>query len=82
MLDKFVQKIGNYTYFRYGFFIFLSLSLVLSIVFPHNDNFFMFYIVSVIFLGIGYYNKPVFLLIFTVLVVCFTLERLVFLNTF
>lgn len=69
MIDKFVDKIGNFIYFRYGFFIFLSLILFLSIVFPQNDNFFMFYIVSVIFLGIGYYNKPVFLFIFTVLVV-------------
>jgi putative nucleotidyltransferase with HDIG domain len=69
MLDKFVDKIGNFIYFRYGFFIFLSLILFLSIVFPQNDNFFMFYIVSVIFLGIGYYNKPVFLFTFTVLVV-------------
>lgn len=69
MLDKFVEKIGKYNY-RYIFFIFLSLSLFLSIVFPHNDNF-VFYIVSVIFLGIGFYNKPVLLLIFSVLVVCF-----------
>ncbi|MEC1525687.1 HD-GYP domain-containing protein [Neobacillus niacini] len=69
MKDKLVDKIGNYIYFRYGFFIFLSLILFLSIVFPQNDNFFMFYIVSVIFLGMGYYNKPVFLFTFTVLVV-------------
>jgi putative nucleotidyltransferase with HDIG domain len=69
MLDKFFEKIGNYLYFRYAFFIFLSLSLLLSIVFPHNDNFALF-MVAVSFLGIGFYNKPVFLVGFTVLVVC------------
>jgi len=71
MLDRFVEKIGKYIYFRYGFFILLSLSLFISIVFPQNDNFFMLYIVSVICLGIGFYNKPVFLVAFTVIVVCF-----------
>jgi putative nucleotidyltransferase with HDIG domain len=69
VLDKFFEKIGNYIYFRYGFFILLSLSLVLSIVFPHNDNF-AFFLVALSFLGIGYYNKPVPLVGFTVLVVC------------
>ncbi|EKN70937.1 HD-GYP domain-containing protein [Neobacillus bataviensis LMG 21833] len=68
MLDKFFEKIGNYIYFRYVFFILLSLSLVLSIVFPHNDNFALF-MVAVSFLGIGFHNKPVFLVCFTVLVV-------------
>ncbi|MCM3768461.1 HD-GYP domain-containing protein [Neobacillus niacini] len=75
MLDKLVGKIGNYMYFRYGFFILLSVSLLLSIVFPHNDGFIMF-IISVIFLGIGFYNKPIFLLVFTVLVVFFRFNLL------
>jgi len=70
MLDKFFEKIGNYIVFRYGFFILLSLSLVLSLVFPHNDNFALF-IVAVSFLGIGFYNKPFLLVGFTVLVVYF-----------
>ncbi|MCM3690910.1 HD domain-containing phosphohydrolase [Neobacillus niacini] len=68
MLDKFFEKIGNYISFRYGFFILLSLTLVLSIVFPRSDNFVLF-MVAVCFLGIGFYNKPVFLVGFTVLVV-------------
>lgn len=68
MLDKFLGKVGNYIYFRYGFLIILSLSIVLSAVFPHDDNF-VWFIVAVSFLGIGFYNKPVLLVGFTFLVV-------------
>lgn len=61
----------NYIFFRYGFFIFLSLSVLICLVFPNNDNFFVFYNISIIFLGIGFYNKPIFLVVFTLVVSSF-----------
>ncbi|MFC4799310.1 HD-GYP domain-containing protein [Neobacillus sp. GCM10023253] len=58
----------NYIFYRYGFFGFLSLSIIICLVFPQNDNFFVFYNITVIFLGIGFYNRPIFLVFFTGLV--------------
>ncbi|MBS4214607.1 HD-GYP domain-containing protein [Neobacillus rhizophilus] len=64
ILDKWSN---HYKFYRYAFFIFLLLSLFITIVF-HNDNFFILYNISVIFLGFGFYNKPVYLVVFTILV--------------
>ncbi|PLR70447.1 diguanylate cyclase [Bacillus sp. UMB0728] len=59
------------SYFRYGFFIlFISSVLINSFILRDESNFFILYIITVIFLGIGYYNKPTwFLTFFTFLVV-------------
>jgi len=61
------------SYFRYGFFLLLIVSVILNSIFPNgDDHFYILYIFSVIFLGIGFYNKPAwFLIFFTVLVVSF-----------
>ena len=67
MLDFLEKWFYDYKHFRYVFFIFLSLSVVISF-FLDNDNFFILYNVSVIFLGLGFYNKPVYLVVFTILV--------------
>ena len=58
-------------YFRYGFFFLLIFSVILnSIILEGESGFYIFYIFSVIFLGIGFYNKPTwFLILFTVIVV-------------
>lgn len=63
------KVLDNSTHFRYAFFLFLSLSILFNIVHPHNDNFFILYIFSVIFLGIGFYNNIIILFVFTGLVV-------------
>jgi putative nucleotidyltransferase with HDIG domain len=68
-MGNFSKILDNSTYFRFGFVLFLLLIVLISIVLPNNDNFFMLYIISVIFLGIGFYNKPVFLIVLTVLTV-------------
>ncbi|MFT4413788.1 HD-GYP domain-containing protein [Fredinandcohnia humi] len=68
-------RIGNClnhpSYFRYGFYFLLLISLVLNSVITQNDsNFYILYILAAVFLGIGFYNKPAwFIIFFTVLVV-------------
>ena len=68
-MGNFSKILDNSTYFRFGFVLFLLLIVLISIVLPNNDNFFMLYIVSVIFLGIGFYNNPVLMIVLTVLTV-------------
>jgi putative nucleotidyltransferase with HDIG domain len=67
----FTKWFNNHLYFRYAFFLLLIISVVInSFILHDNSNLFIFYIISVIFLGIGFYNKPVWVLILlTVLVV-------------
>lgn len=67
----FTNWFNHHEYFRYGFFILLIFSFILnSIVLQNHSNFFILYIISVIFLGIGFYNKPAwYLILFTVFVV-------------
>jgi putative nucleotidyltransferase with HDIG domain len=67
MLDSFNKWLYNCVYYRYVFYVFLSLSVLSSIVFPQNESFFILYILSAIFLGIGFYNKAGVLLVFSVL---------------
>lgn len=56
--------------YRYGFFILLSIGVLLSIIIHSDDGkTYIFYIISVIFLGIGYYNKPAWCLILLTLIV-------------
>ncbi len=67
MLNILDKWFNNSIYFRYVFFIFFALSILISLLFQ-NHNFFVLYNISVIVLGIGFYNKPVFCVLFIVLV--------------
>jgi len=70
MYKKFHIKLNNPTYFRYGFFILLLLNILLNTFIFTNNNVYILYILSVIFLGNGFYNRSVwFLVSFTTLVV-------------
>lgn len=72
MINRLLNRwLNNPTYFRYAFFIFLTFSVLLNTVILEGDShLYIFYIFSVIFLGIGFYKKPIwFLILFTVIVV-------------
>lgn len=71
MLNLFNKWLNHPSYFRYGFFILLIFSILLNSFIPQNEgNFFILYIFSATFLGLGYFDKPFwFLSFFTVLVV-------------
>jgi len=59
------QLFNKPIYFRYSFVIVLAFSAILNSLILHGDsNFYILYIFSVIFLGIGFYNKPYWFLIF------------------
>lgn len=64
MLEKWLF---NLKFIRYVFFIFLSMSIVFSLAFD-NNNFFVFYHITLILLGISFYNKPILWVVFTLLV--------------
>lgn len=65
MFNNFNRWLNNHTYFRYGFFILLIISVLLnSFILQNDSNVYILYLVSVIFLGIGFYNKPAWFLIF------------------
>lgn len=68
---SFAQLLKKPLFFRYGFFTLLIFSVVLNSAFINgNDNLYILYIFTVIFLGIGFFNKPTWILIlFTVIVV-------------
>ncbi|WP_312098373.1 HD-GYP domain-containing protein [Niallia sp.] len=61
---------NNPVYFRYFFFILLFISILLNrYILANHDNYFILYILCAIFLGIGFYKSPkwiIFLLIFLV----------------
>jgi len=61
---------NNFAYFRYYFFILLFISIVLNrFILENQDNYFVLYILCTIFLGIGFYSSPIwviFLLTFLV----------------
>ncbi|WP_428911939.1 HD-GYP domain-containing protein [Niallia sp. Krafla_26] len=71
MFNLLNKGLNHPDYFRYGFFSILLFSIILNKLLLHSASpFYIFYIISVIFLGIGYYNKPIwFLLLFTEIVV-------------
>lgn len=71
MFNSIDKWLNNPYIFRYFFFILLSLSIFVNFTLSlNNGNFFILYIISVIFLGIGFYNSsPFFLGLFTFLVV-------------
>jgi putative nucleotidyltransferase with HDIG domain len=55
----------NCTFYRNIFFVLFSFSVLLSMVIPYEQIYFIFYIFSALFLGIGFYNRPVFLIFFS-----------------
>ncbi|TKC15341.1 HD-GYP domain-containing protein [Robertmurraya kyonggiensis] len=60
-------------YFRYSFFLLLSLGIVLNgFIFENESNMYLLYILSVVFLGIGFYNSSALLIILltTIVVIC------------
>ena len=68
---SFAQLLKKPSFFRYGFFTLLIFSVVLNSAFQNgDDNLYILYILTAIFLGIGFFNKPTWvLIIFTVIVV-------------
>jgi putative nucleotidyltransferase with HDIG domain len=70
MNNRFSIFLNNPSYFRIGFLILLVGGTILN-YFLHN-NLFILYILATIFLGIGFYNRSVWLLIFltTLVVIC------------
>ncbi|MEH7385418.1 HD domain-containing phosphohydrolase [Bacillus sp. JJ1521] len=68
---SFAQFLKKPIFFRYGFFTLLIFSVVLNgALLNGNDNLYILYIFAVVFLGIGFFNKPTWILIlFTVIVV-------------
>ncbi|MDG5789750.1 HD-GYP domain-containing protein [Evansella sp. AB-P1] len=71
MANTFNQWLNRPYLFQYGFFIFFFFSTSLNyILLLNNGNFFILYIITVILLGIGFYNRStLFLTFFTLLVV-------------
>jgi putative nucleotidyltransferase with HDIG domain len=73
MLNKLNKCLNNSTNFRYGFFILLFFNIILNVVFHDaSSNFFILYIFSALFLGIGYYKTPLWFLLFcdVLVVIC------------
>jgi putative nucleotidyltransferase with HDIG domain len=71
LLNKWIHKP---TYFRLGFVVLLIFSATVNSLFLHDGSFYfvfhIFYIFSVIYLGVGFYNKPTwFLVLLTSIVV-------------
>ncbi|HEY2420530.1 MAG TPA: HD domain-containing phosphohydrolase, partial [Neobacillus sp.] len=58
MFKTFNRWLNHHSYFRYGYFLLLIIIVFLYSFFPNYRNFYLLFIVSVIFLGIGFYNKP------------------------
>ncbi|WP_040203519.1 HD-GYP domain-containing protein [Neobacillus jeddahensis] len=72
MFKLFNKWLKHPNYFRYSFYIMLISSILLnSFVFENESNFYILYIFCAIFLGIGFFDKPWWLIVvFTLLVVC------------
>ncbi|KGR74288.1 HD-GYP domain-containing protein [Ureibacillus sinduriensis] len=61
--ELFYRPLYNPIYFRYGFFFVLALSVILNSFILHGESiFYILYILSVIFLGIGFYDKSIWFL--------------------
>ncbi|MCM3388471.1 HD-GYP domain-containing protein [Ureibacillus chungkukjangi] len=67
----FSSHLYNPLYFRYCFYFVFSLAVILNSIIIHGgSNFYILYIFSVIFLGIGFYDKPLwFLILLTFIIV-------------
>ncbi|PLS04006.1 HD-GYP domain-containing protein [Neobacillus cucumis] len=70
MVSIISKLLMNPYYFRYAFFILLISSIILNRYIIHDSNFYILYIFSTIFLGIGFFNKSnYFLITFTTIIV-------------
>lgn len=71
VVKTFYKWLNHHTYFRYGYFLLLMLSILYCLVAENHSNTFILFVITVIFLGIGFYDRPawvIFLLtVFTVL---------------
>ena len=66
----FIKWFNNPIYFRFSFFILLIISCILNhFIFNGDGNYYILYVLSVVALGIGFYNKPVWFLIFLTVIV-------------
>lgn len=71
MLYKLSLLFNHPNYFRYAFFVILIFTAALNHLVT-NDNIFIFYILTVVFLGIGYYNRSIHFLLFLSFIVVAT----------
>ncbi|MFJ7724809.1 GGDEF domain-containing protein [Neobacillus sp. NPDC097160] len=70
MDQKMNKWLNNPVYFRWGFFILLLMNAILYYYQIEQNHLYVFYILATVFLGIGFYKKPIwFLFIFTTVVV-------------
>ncbi|WP_338452672.1 HD-GYP domain-containing protein [Niallia oryzisoli] len=70
MFNTFQKWLNHPVYFRYSFIILLILSNLLNHFMLNNDsNFYILYIFSAVFLGIGFYNSPNWLIVFLTVIV-------------
>lgn len=72
MNKNFLDKtLYNPTYFRYSFYFVFALALLInSLISNGESSLYILFIFSVIFLGIGFYNQPIwFLILFTLVIV-------------
>lgn len=73
MVNAFNSWLNYPKYFRISFFIVLACAIVLNVIqFGNESNMFIFYILSSIFLGVGFYDHSVLFIIIvtTLLVIC------------
>lgn len=69
-MKKFHIILTDPIYFRYALFILLTMNFLTFLFIPNPTEFYLAYILATIFLGMGYYNKPIFLLVtFTTIIV-------------
>ena len=70
MSDTFNKWLNNPSYFRYGFIILMCLGIILNgFILENENNFYILYIFSTIFLGIGFYNNSTSFIVFLTLFV-------------
>lgn len=88
MIMLFHKWLMKPVYFRYSFFILLSISVILNGVILENDrNFFILYIFCALFAGLGFYSQPswfIFCIVMIIVICRFFLipERMSGLGTF
>lgn len=67
MKHFFNDLLNKQVFFKYGFYLLLFMSIVLNIlilpIMSFDSELYIFFILSVIFLGIGYYEKPIWVLL-------------------
>jgi putative nucleotidyltransferase with HDIG domain len=70
MKQKFTSLVSKPSYFRWGFFMMMAINFIFYFLHIGQDQLYVVYIISTIFMGIGFYNRSyLFLFIVTTLVV-------------